>query len=200
MGKRGEHSREEIIAMALDAAVALLEEAGPERLTTRAVASRIGYTAGSLYVVFRDRDDLVLQINARTLDELRACLDAELAAYSDPEQRLTALGRGYLAFAQRHPARWRMVFEHDPPREAVPAELQHQIDDFFQLLRAELCDRAPWLDEVASRRAAQCLWSGVHGIAMLTITHKLDAGGESSGQALSADLIDHYLLGLAARR
>ena len=84
-----------------------------------------------------------------------------------------------------------MVFEHDPPRDAVPPELRRKIDDFFQLLHAELCRRAPWLDEVASRRAAKCLWSGVHGIAMLTITHKLDAGGDIGGQALSADLIDH---------
>lgn len=84
MGRRGEHSKDELTAMALDAAVALLEEEGPKRLTTRAVAGRIGYTVGSLYFVFRNREDLILQVNERTLDELRDHITSALAEVSEP--------------------------------------------------------------------------------------------------------------------
>ena len=184
--------------MALDAAVALLEEAGPERLTTRAVAQRIGYTVGSLYFVFRNRDDLVLRANERTLDELRAALDAALARCAGPDGRLLALGLAYLGFAQRHPTRWRLVFEHDvPDPDQVPAAMRGKIEAFFELIAAELRRRFPGLDEPSTRGAAQSLWGGVHGIAVLAITDKLGAGGERPAAALVADLITRYLAGLA---
>ncbi|ESQ13657.1 MAG TPA: TetR/AcrR family transcriptional regulator [Chromatiaceae bacterium] len=201
MARRGEHSREQIASMALDAAQTLLEEVGPGGLTTRAVAKRIGYTAGSLYLVFRNRDDLVLQLNERTLDELRKSLDRALADHQGPEQRLIALGRCYLDFAQRHPSRWRFVFEHntaDP--EQLPAVMRGKIDAFFQLISEQLSQRYPELDAPDLRRAAQTLWGGVHGIAMLAITNKLAAGGDHPARELVDDLIANYLLGLGSGR
>jgi AcrR family transcriptional regulator len=201
VGRRGEHSKEEIAAMALEAAVALLEQEGPDRLTTRAVAQRIGYTVGSLYFVFRNRDDLVLQVNMRTLDELRAELDAALAGCADPGERLLALGRCYLGFAERHPTRWRLVFEHSPPDpEEVPAALRARIDAFFELICGALAARSPALDGAAVRLAAQSLWGGVHGIAVLSLTGKLRAGGERPARALVDDLIRTYLAGLDRTR
>ena len=186
--------------MALDAAVALLEEEGPERLTTRAVAQRIGYTVGSLYFVFCNRDDLVLQVNMRTLDELRGELDAALAGCTAPAERLLALGHRYLAFAERHPTRWRLVFEHTPgDPEAVPAVLRGRIDAFFELVCSALAVRSPVLDEAAVRLAAQSLWGGVHGIAVLSLTGKLRAGGERPARVLVDDLIGTYLAGLDHR-
>lgn len=197
MGRRGEHSKEQIADMALEAAAALLEEEGPDRLTTRAVARRIGYTAGSLYFVFRNRADLVLRVNERTLDELRGALDAALDGQHDPDARLHTLGRCYLAFAERHPTRWRLVFEHDvPDDEEVPDAMRRKIDAFFELIAVELGRRTPGLEADAVRRAAQALWGGVHGIAILSITRKLRAGGERPAEALTDDLIATYLRGL----
>jgi AcrR family transcriptional regulator len=201
VGRRGEHSKEEIAAMALDAAVTLLEEEGPDRLTTRAVAQRIGYTVGSLYFVFRNRDDLVLQVNMRTLDELRAELDAALAGCAGIDAPLLALGHCYLDFAERHPTRWRLVFEHNPAHpDDVPAALRAKIDAFFELICNALTARSPALDAVAVRLAAQSLWGGVHGIAVLSITGKLRAGGERPARLLVDDLIGTYLAGLDRTR
>ena len=53
--------------MALDAARAIVSETGLEGLTTRKVAKRIGYTVGTLYQLFNDADDLIEQMNTRTL-------------------------------------------------------------------------------------------------------------------------------------
>lgn len=186
--------------MALDAAVALLEEEGPERLTTRAVAQRIGYTAGSLYFVFRNRDDLVLQVNLRTLDELREALDRALSNAVEASGGLLALGRCYLDFAERHPTRWRLVFEHNLPDPAsLPSTLQDRIDALFELICTALAARAPTLDRQEVRLAAQSLWGGVHGIAVLAITGKLSAGGDRPAQSLVDDLIGTYLAGLDRR-
>ncbi len=199
MGRRGEHSKEELATLALDAAVAMLEEEGPTMLTTRAIAGRIGYTVGSLYFLFRNRDDLVLRINERTLDELRADIDAVVAGCQEPREALLAMGRAYLTFATAHPVRWRLIFEHIlPPETEFPADLLVKIEGFFTRVAGYLTALAPERDRLAVRRSAQSLWSGVHGIAVLAITGKLVLGGEADAEALTEDLIGRYLEGLVA--
>nr|WP_242470796.1 TetR/AcrR family transcriptional regulator [Thiocystis violacea] len=185
----------------MDAAVQLLEEEGPDRLTTRAVAGRIGYTVGSLYFLFRNRDDLVLQVNGRTLDELRAAIELALVECTDTRLALLAMGRAYLGFAARHPARWRLIFEHGLPAEtALPATLVGKIDGFFSLVAGYLARLVPGLDSREARRSAQALWSGVHGVTVLAITGKLEVGGDAAAESLAEDLIDYYLDGLTAAR
>jgi AcrR family transcriptional regulator len=198
MGRRGEHSKEELASLALDAAVALLENDGPDKLTTRAVAARIGYTVGSLYFLFRNRDDLVLQVNERTLDELRAQIDASVAAVADPRQALLAMGQAYLSFATAHPARWRLIFEHRLPDEAeLPTVLRSKIDGFFGMVARYLAALAPAPDPKALGRSAQSLWGGVHGITILAISGKLAIAGDADADVLTRDLIGRYLRGLA---
>lgn len=74
MGRRNEHTREELREIALQAAEQLVAEHGLAGLSTRKVVGRIGYTVGSLYMVFRNLDDLIAQMNERTLETLQARL------------------------------------------------------------------------------------------------------------------------------
>lgn len=197
MGRRGEHTKDELAALALEAATALLEEQGPDRLTTREVAKRIGYTVGSLYFLFRNRDDLVLQLNERTLDELRSRIDGALANIADPRQAILAMGGAYLSFATSHSARWRLIFEHRLPEGSdMPASLQAKVDGFFAKVAAYLAQLAPTQEPSALRRSAQALWGGVHGITVLSISGKLIIAGQNDADALAAELIGLYLDGL----
>jgi AcrR family transcriptional regulator len=187
--------------LALEAAVQILELEGPDGLTTRAVAGRIGYTVGSLYFLFRNRDDLVLQVNARTLDELRARIDEALIDCPEARQALRVMGRVYLRFAAAHPARWRLIFEHGLPADVpLPASLAGKIEGLFTLVAGYLSDFIPGIAPTRARQAAQALWGGVHGITVLAITNKLGLGGNTAAEALTADLIDRYLSGLDADR
>ncbi|MFB1490534.1 MULTISPECIES: TetR/AcrR family transcriptional regulator [unclassified Thiocapsa] len=197
MGRRGEHSKDELATMALDAAVALLEVEGPERLTTRAVAGRIGYTVGSLYFVFRNREDLILQVNERTLDELRVHITAALADVTEARVSLLAMGRAYLAFASAHPTRWRLIFEHArAPGSDLPESLVRKIEAFFLQVAESIAALNPWASPAEVRRSAQSLWGGVHGITVLALTGKLAIGGDAPAEVLTAELIGRYLDGM----
>ena len=112
MARRSDHSREEIREMALDAAENIVVEQGFEGLSARKVAKAIGYTVGTLYLVFENIDDLILQINARTLDRLYADMAKTQAIASDGRERMLQLGQVYIRFADEDPHRWSMIFEH----------------------------------------------------------------------------------------
>ena len=53
-------------------------------MSARKVATAIGYTVGTLYLVFENIDDLILNVNARTLDRLHSRMSAVRANALDP--------------------------------------------------------------------------------------------------------------------
>src|SRR3954452_18843851 len=115
MGRRNEHSRDELKDLALRAAAEIVGESGAPALSMREVARRIGYTVGALYIVFENLDDLVVHANERTVIELRASLERICGRAHQPAQNLRLLGASYLGFALLHTALWRLVFEHRLP-------------------------------------------------------------------------------------
>lgn len=201
MGRRNEHSREQLRDMALDAADAIVTAQGAAGLTARKVAAAIGYTVGSLYMAFRNLDDLIVQLNARTLDELYRDLAATVAAVPDPAQRVAALGRAYIDFACAHPHRWRLIFEHRlPAGEPLPDWYLEKVSRFFRLVQDCLAPLAPRRTPDQLSLAAQALWSGVHGVCILGLDDKLEVAGRRSLREVADSLIRHYLAGFIGRR
>ena len=70
MGRRNEHSREELQEMAISAAEAIIASEAARGLTARKVAGQLGYSAGSLGMMFNGLDELILHVNSRTLGRL----------------------------------------------------------------------------------------------------------------------------------
>ena len=68
MARRNEHSLIELKAIVLNAAETIITEEGFAALTIRKIAMEMGYTVGSIYMVFASRAELILHINARTLE------------------------------------------------------------------------------------------------------------------------------------
>ena len=111
MGRRSDHTREELHELALDAAERIIEEEGLKSLTVRRVASAIGYSHGTLYNVFADLDDLIVHLNGRTLDALYEALK-DIPVEGEPEAALMQLSKGYIAFSRSH----RNLSKRDPGR------------------------------------------------------------------------------------
>jgi len=199
MARRSDHSREEIRAMALAAAQQIVTEQGFAALNARKIASAIGYTVGTLYLVFKNLDDLFLQLNARTLDDLHAALADTASAHADCEQRLKALAHAYVDFACEHTQRWELIFQHRlPPGETLPQWYQVKISAVFGLVEAALAELAPERSSAQVAEAARALWGGVHGICILALTNKLGVGGATSPRASVESLVTHYLYGFRA--
>ncbi len=194
MGRRSDHSRDEIRDMAISAAAKLVEKEGFQSLTARKVASEIGYTVGTLYHVFRNFDDLVIHVNARTIDEIAALIEQQTRKKRDPEARIRMMAEYYVQFATNHPDRWRLVFEHEaPPGLPTPAQMKERRDVMFEMVADNLRKLAPERVPNEVAHTATALWSGIHGICILALTGKLYLGGAFSMVKLIDTLIDSVI-------
>jgi AcrR family transcriptional regulator len=196
MARRSDHSREEIRQMALNAAEAIVAAEGYKGLSARKVAGAINYTVGTLYLVFENLDDLVLQVNGRTLDALYEWLRARRAPDADARASLAALADAYIAYAETETPRWNMLFEYVTDKgNALPDWYQMKLSKVFGLAEEALRPLADHRSEQEIQQAARVLWASVHGICTLKIRHRMDLAGGQSTDEMAHMLIDNFLQG-----
>ncbi|NEB75787.1 TetR/AcrR family transcriptional regulator [Streptomyces sp. SID14478] len=132
----------------------LLEESGPDALTMRALADRLGIKAPSLYKHFPDKHAVEVELVAQMLAEsAEACEQAEKQAPGS----LTALGAAYRAYALAHPHLYCLGTERPLPRAALPEGLEERAA--APLVRA--CH--------GDGDLARAVWAFAHGMVILEI-------------------------------
>ena len=196
MARRSDHSRDELQGMAIRAAITILKQEGTQGLSTRKVAAAIGYTVGTLYLVFKNLDELILHVNAAALDELRVLMQAELAIDKDPQAQVLAMAQTYLRFARAQFARWSLLFSHRlPAGVALPDWFHDKVRVLFTLVAQPLQQINPKLTALEYQQATHVLWSSVHGVCELGLNEKLSLGGEIRAEDLIDALVKNYLKG-----
>lgn len=195
MGRRSDHTREELYLLALEAAERIVQTKGQQNLTLRKVAGEIGYSHGTLYNVFADLDDLIVHLNGRTLDALYEALrDIPLAC--EPMEGLQRLSEGYIAFTRRHQSRWELLFEHHLPEgKELPDWHYEKVYRLLKLVENALAPLFPEGRELERIHSARVLWSGLHGICSLEGGRKL--AKSESVETLTRSLVTFYVEGLA---
>ena len=198
MGRRSDHSRDELRRMALDAAKKLLIKQGLRGLSTRRIAARIGYSAGTLYQLFDYFDDLILHVNAATLDGLsEACLGVDFTA--GPEAALQDLASRYIEYVGRNPGLWNAMFEHSlSGGRKAPEWFVERTQRLLDLGEKAIEPLFGPGEEKLRRHEANVLWASLYGIAALAAAQKLPAN--ESPQQMVQSLIRNSAAGLRARK
>ncbi len=196
MARRSDHTQEELKAMVIAAGQEIIAAQGFSQFSARKVAKKIGYTVGTVYNVFGSHDELILHINAVTLDDIREsianCIDNELAGRT----QIKHLASCYLGFAKDHNTRWSALFEHRLSSDVpLPNWYSDKIKSLFACIEAPLQSIAG--NEKNAQLAAKTLWASIHGICQLGLTGKLDVVGAESVRVLTDSMIDHYFVGLS---
>ena len=144
----------EIVGIALG----LLEEEGPEGLSMRRLAERVGIRAPSIYKHLPDKQALEAAIISVGF-ELQA--DAfERALVEGAEDQLGALARAYRQFASAHPHLYRLMTERELQREM----LTPGVEDRAALPVYEAVGRDPDL--------ARAAWAFAHGMTILELNRR----------------------------
>ncbi|MBN9024614.1 TetR/AcrR family transcriptional regulator [Kaistia nematophila] len=197
MARRSDHAPEELKHLALEAARAIVVEEGLRGLTVRRVAERIGYAPGTIYNLFANLDDLIVQVNAATLDALALVLVE--AARAEPALRPERLVDAYFDFVESRPRLWSLLFEHRLPEgEDLPDWYRPKLAALISLVAEALGPLMPDTSAAARQAATVTMWAGLHGISTLAVSSKLALVAETEPRALGHLLVRRMLGGPAA--
>lgn len=201
MGRRNDHSREDLRALTLAAARRVMAAEGLRGLTARRLAKEIGYSPGTLYNIFENLDEVALRVNADLLDDLQKRLTAALAGQPDPQAALAAMARAYMDRARAEPGLWSALFEHRMAEDhPLPDWYAARITRLFGLAEEVLSPLFAPGQEAACQRSARVLWSALQGMTSLALARKLEPLARISAEAMADDLVATYLAGLQARQ
>ena len=159
----------------LEAAAALIGEAGPRAFTLREVARRAGVSHNAPYRHFSGRDELLMAVAAEGFDRLAAVMQKAMAPAGSPRERLVLCGCGYVDFALRWPHHLLVMFDLPITQRQRSRKVHPLGENAFRLL----------LDCIAATQQSGDLppgdplpfawtaWSLVHGISRLAISGNL---------------------------
>jgi len=188
--RRQKRTREEILA----AALAIINEKGPDNLTLRSLARRVDYSPAGLYEYFDSKDDIIDAVCAegdRRLQQTMRTVPETLP----PDEYLVELGLAYIAFAQQHRDHFMLMFsqiDEGPPIPYEAIEFDHTYRMVLDAVQAALDAgvigaRAGYgVDEIAYG-----LWATAHGLAMLKLTslQRVEFDFHSADRATLANLV-----------
>lgn len=196
MARRSDHTREQLTELALRSTEELLNSKPASELSTRQIATKMGYTVGTLYQIFKNLPDLLLHVNARTLKRLYDdCLKLDIDKHK-AEDNILAYANLYLDFAHNHLGLWTLIFDANILGEDdLPDWYLSQVNALFALVEAQLSQIRPECSEQDITRTSRVLWSSVHGICTLSINNNLFVKSACNSNELIASLISNYLKG-----
>jgi AcrR family transcriptional regulator len=200
MGRRSTHTPQQRRELILDAAQEIIDVHGLSGLSAREIARRIGYSPGTIYNMFANLDDVVLNVEARVLDALDKRLSEIQRGAQHADAQVVRIAHAYLAFTQQNPRLWNLLFEHHMPSGTdLPGWYQEKLEGLMGHVERALEPHFPAGREADRQRAARVLWAGVHGITSLSTADKLSVVTTETAGRLIDDLVGTYLEGLRTR-
>ncbi len=170
--ERREQGKLELRQTILEAAAKLFEEKGYEGFSLRQVAEGIGYTPTTIYLYFKDKDDLLLHVAYDGFKLFGQSLEEAYQSKKQPLERLHAVGWAYFHFAMSHPIHYRLMFmQRGEFLRQKPQGYESMIDSFGVLQRViEESIAAKLMIPGDARTYSALIWSNVHGIVSLALT------------------------------
>ncbi|MDI6900929.1 MAG: TetR/AcrR family transcriptional regulator [Anaerosomatales bacterium] len=184
------HLASEIIS----ATAAIVEERGPEGVTMREVARRIGYSPTSIYLHFANKDELLDQTVNRAYEWFADEIESRQTGTSAVE-RIRQGAHAYLAWGLANPGMYRLMFEWgylgDISPDAIFARRRswrrnRQIVELG--IEQGVFDRS--LDSAV---ATDVMWVAMHGLTSLAISGRM----YGNPNMVAADEVDRRAHALA---
>lgn len=184
----------------LEVVAELIAAKGYEATSMRAVGDAVGMSPAALYYHFKDKEDLLFQIQFRTFEALLKTQEEAAAAPGSVEERFRRLLIGHLSFFTQHPNELRVcTFEAESLGPALFTQVDALRRRYHRLLSAvvaELMDgRVSGASlEARSRHASLFVFGMLNWIFMW-----YDPTRHGSIEQIGEEMLDLALNGLRPR-
>lgn len=174
--ERRERAKENLREQIMDAARELFVSEGYESVSMRKIADKIEYSPTTIYLYFKDKTDLLVQLCDETFARLGERLERIRQKQEDPLLALREAARAYVKFGLQHPNHYKIVFitplqqEVDDERYAFEGSMGERT---FNYLRecVSACVEQKKFRPVDVETTSQALWAAMHGVTSLLVAH-----------------------------
>lgn len=157
----------------LDAAREMFAAEGYQNVSMRKIADKIGYSATTIYLHFKDKNDLLHQICEESFAQLARNISSIQQLSANSMEKLRMGLREYIDFGLKYSSHYEVIFII-PLKPEVEADYEmSQGKVAYQTLYNSVndCINDKLLKSNDIDLIAQTLWAGIHGITSLLITH-----------------------------
>jgi AcrR family transcriptional regulator len=196
--ERQQREKENLRQIILDAAREMFAEEGYTSVSMRKIADKIEYSPTTIYLYFKDKNDLLKQICDETFAKLGRNFESIGKKHSTNIDGLREGLRTYIEFGLKHPKHYEVTFML-PLTENLGDDFEGSLGQrAFEYLRKGVADSME-SGEIAKGDidlVSQTLWAGIHGVTSLLIGH--EGFPFVNKKTLINSVIDTMLKGLMA--
>ncbi len=169
MSDKRKRNKEAFRREILEAARELFSADGYGSFSMRKLARRIGYSPTTIYLYFRDKDELLFRLCEDFFGGLYKRLLEIVEEGAEPSATLRKVLLAYVSFGLAHPEHYRVAYFTNPSVYGSPDEflLRDTVSRAVYLRYRDLIARCRDDGVLALKDVdtlSQILWSGVHGI------------------------------------
>lgn len=179
IAERREREKERRRNDIIDAAEHLFFSKGLETTTMDDVAEQAELSKGTLYLYFRNKEELYLAVNARGLRIMTKMISESTEQTIDPLEKIVATGRAYYNFYKTYPDYFNLllyyeILESDPEDKTESARECEDIGmkglDFFAGIIKDAVASGSIQTDIDPEKIAVMLWANMTGV--IQIIHK----------------------------
>ena len=195
--ERKAREKEELKALILKAARKLFVERGITQTTIRNIADAIDYSIGTVYVYFRDKNEILHALHTQSFADLGGQFKV-LYNVKDPMERLRAMGKVYITYGLENPDMYDLMFTLKAPMEFLETIQKNEWDEgkaAFDVLKTTVkeCMDAGHFKGHKLEPLSFLIWSCVHGMCSLEISSRTKNVNIKNPENIVTDAYDEYL-------
>ncbi len=181
VANRKQREKEEMRTLILDAARSIFLEKGYEQTSIRNIAERIEYSPGTIYLYFKEKDEIFHALHEegfrRMLEKMQP-----LQHVAEPFERLKALGKVYMEFAQENKDFYDLMFIVQAPMNMEEVEKWKMGENTLNFLKQIIneCKATGRFKRKDTNFLSFTIWSAVHGMCALLIRDRCHAYAEEN--------------------
>jgi AcrR family transcriptional regulator len=173
IANRKERQKEELKGKILEAARSLFIERGYEETSIRNIAERIEYSPTTIYLYFKDKDDIFYALHREGFVLLNKYFGV-LLEVEHPFERLKAISKAYIRFALENREYYDLMFISRAPMSALEDRDEEKWEEGNRAFGAlettvKQCLEMGYFKGMDPEVLSFTCWSMVHGICALEI-------------------------------
>ena len=181
VANRKQREKEEMRTLILDAARSIFLEKGYDQTSIRNIAERIEYSPGTIYLYFKEKDEIFHALHEEGFRRMLAKMQP-LQHVADPFERLKALGKVYMEFAQENKDFYDLMFIIQAPMNMEETEKWKMGENVLGFLKQIIkeCKATGRFKGKDINFLSFTIWSAVHGMCALLIRDRCHAYHEEN--------------------